>query len=57
MYRTEILLEKFEFGAKPQNTQNSADTQEPAQNNQKVVQKDEDVNYPDENINPEDIPF
>ncbi len=60
MYRTEILLNQFEFGAKPggstgeynetKNSQNSA----PASQN---PSKTDEINYPKEDINPEDIPF
>ncbi len=59
MYRTEINLEKFEFGAKPSGNFNQNQTQ-PENNNQstqKVDNSAEEINYPDEEINPEDIPF
>jgi single-strand DNA-binding protein len=44
MYRTEIIAEKMEFGQKPQGTQEST----PASTA---------PDYPEEEINPEDIPF
>ena len=43
MYRTEIIAEKMEFGQKPQGAQESAPATAP--------------DYPEEEINPEDIPF
>jgi len=53
-YRTEIILDKFEFGpggnaaGAPANEKSS-----PSQNNNAPVLPD----YPEEDINPEDIPF
>lgn len=50
MYRTEIILNQFEFGAKPMGAgggnSKPADKSEPAE-----------PKYPDEDINPEEIPF
>jgi hypothetical protein len=63
MYRTKIVLEKFEFGAKPggaiaggsnENSQNSV--QKP-QNTSETPVNNNSINYPEEDINPEDIPF
>ena len=60
MYRTEIIAEKFEFGAKPgQGGQSgggnyqggSAPAAAPAAN------KVPEIQYPTEEINPDDIPF
>lgn len=61
MYKTEIILEKFDFGAKPVGTTQGASTgykkatgpTGPSTQNQ-PQKKD---SYPDEDINPEDIPF
>ncbi len=55
-YRTEIVVENFQFGAGPSSGGGQAargdDTEQKAQ-------KDEgdSIQYPDEEINPEDIPF
>jgi len=57
MYRTEIIMDRFEFGAKPGgagggNYQGgSAPTAAPAAN------KVPEIQYPTEEINPDDIPF
>jgi len=59
MYRTEIVLEKFEFGAKPggqsggggYQSGGSAPAAAPAEN------KVPEIQYPTEEINPDDIPF
>jgi single-strand DNA-binding protein len=70
MYRTEIVLDRFEFGAKPTGADNSnygapgaavaagaagavagSSIPETADNSA------DEINYPDEEINPEDIPF
>ncbi len=59
MYRTEIILDKFEFGNKPNgasNTNYNNPTQQPAQQNSAPKQEAE-IEYPEEDINPEDIPF
>jgi len=57
MYRTEIIAEKFEFGAKPGGAGGgnynggSAPAVAPAAN------KVPEIQYPTEEINPDDIPF
>lgn len=56
MYRTEILLEKFEFGAK-QNGVVGGQPQPQPQNQQNKKDDSPEIEYPDEDINPEDIPF
>lgn len=48
-YRTEIVADKVDFGPKPSGTQPTAD--EPASTTANPYP------YPDENIDPEDIPF
>ena len=54
-YRTEIVADKTQFG--PRGSSNgsgaSASTQAPAQN----VEETDTIEYPEEDINPEDIPF
>lgn len=66
MYRTRIVLEKFEFGAKPGGFTGNEQSpnQAPAQKNsaasapsQPQPAPSDSINYPDEDINPEDIPF
>ena len=47
LYKTEIVLEKFEFGQKPKGVENQA----PANSST------DGIDYPEEEINPEDIPF
>ncbi len=49
-YRTEIVLDKFEFGAKPGGYAAGSSTAAPAQ-------AADEVAYPDEEIDPDDIPF
>jgi single-strand DNA-binding protein len=50
LYRTEIILENFQFGQKPK-----TDTQV----NKQVEKSDgvDTIEYPEDDINPEDIPF
>ncbi len=60
-YRTEIIAEKFQFGPKagggsaPSSSQASSNNA-PAMNEQEPPMIDS-VDYPEEDINPEDIPF
>ncbi len=54
MYRTEIVLERFEFGAKPGGYGgggSAAAAPTPSEN------KVPEIQYPTEEINPDDIPF
>ena len=56
MYRTEIVADRVQFGSRPGNYQNQADSQEI--NTPKVEEASVDtINYPEEEINPDDIPF
>lgn len=61
MYRTEINLEKFEFGAKPNGASNfnsvENNSQKETVSENKSESGDSKINYPEETINPEDIPF
>gem|GEM_PF-5389143 len=59
MYRTEIVLDKFEFGAKPNGGGNSNNPNNFNNNTQKPVEQKQEnqIEYPEEEINPEDIPF
>lgn len=70
MYRTEIVLGQFEFGAKP-GAMGGNSGAAPAGNYNAAAAapvaaaassptdapKAGEINYPEENINPEDIPF
>ena len=56
MYRTEIILNQFEFGAKPNGAGGSAQSGNISNNSAAVVTPPE-PKYPDEDINPEEIPF
>ena len=47
-YKSQIILESFQFGQKPKNAPTSRPAQETEPN---------EVGYPDDEINPEDIPF
>lgn len=52
MYRTEILLNNFEFGAKPGGAGGAVETSDA-----KNTATEPTVKYPEEDINPEEIPF
>ena len=58
MYRTEIILNNFEFGSKPNSNSSSFGEQQQNQNDNlsQEIESDE-INYPDDEISPEDIPF
>ncbi len=51
-YRTEIVLDRFEFGAKPQGSTNAPKAQPDAK-----MDASGGVVFPTEEINPDDIPF
>ncbi len=56
MYRTEIILNNFEFGQKPkEETPNERAGR--FNNEAKKTEKTEEVEYPDSDIDPADIPF
>lgn len=58
-YRTEIIAEKFQFGPKAGGAPSSAPSSQdnsPQMNDQEPPAIDA-VDYPEEDINPEDIPF
>ena len=55
MYRTEIILNQFEFGAKPNGAGGSAKSGNVSNNSATTVPSEPE--YPDEDINPEEIPF
>ncbi len=57
-YRTEIVADRVQFGTR---SDNSGAGQKPAgdssSSSEQQSDQNEDINYPDEEINPEDIPF
>lgn len=54
-YRTEIIVENFQFGADAKGPSTSSG--QAARDEQPAPKDDEAIKYPDEEINPEDIPF
>ena len=59
MYRTEIVLENFQFGAKPGGASyNNNDSPMPEEDSSSPVKKAAPtIDYPNEEIDPDDIPF
>ena len=53
-YRTEIIVENFQFGADGGPSRGSGS---PTAKEEQSAPKGEEIQYPDEQINPEDIPF
>ncbi|MGD0328557.1 MAG: single-stranded DNA-binding protein [Minisyncoccia bacterium] len=56
-YRTEIVVENFQFGDGGRGGGGSGVSRGPAHEEQSAPKDDEAIKYPDEEINPEDIPF
>lgn len=58
-YRTEIVIENFQFGdsARGGGAGGSSRSEEPAMAGAPAKASGEEIQYPDEEINPEDIPF
>lgn len=56
-YATEIVLENFQFGAKPKGIENSNEQPVEQSEEKSFDQQVDEINYPDEEINLEDIPF
>ncbi|MEI6480260.1 MAG: single-stranded DNA-binding protein [bacterium] len=62
-YRTEIVVDNFQFGPQAPGTGGSAGYSAPSTSNTSASKPKEEVpsmdtiNYPEEDINPEDIPF
>ncbi|MCF7834017.1 MAG: single-stranded DNA-binding protein [Candidatus Pacebacteria bacterium] len=52
-YRTEIIADRIQFGPKG----GGASTSSPAQGASKQSEEVDSIEYPEEDINPEDIPF
>ena len=55
-YRTEIVVDNFQFGADSKSGGN-ANASSATHDEQPAPKDDEAIKYPDEEINPEDIPF
>ncbi len=56
-YRTEIIVENFQFGADGGPSRGSGSSTSSGQEEQPAPKSGEEIQYPDEQINPEDIPF
>ena len=56
-YRTEIVVDNFQFGADAREAGSPSGSRGPAQDEQPAPAEGEAIKYPDEEINPEDIPF
>jgi single-strand DNA-binding protein len=61
-YRTEIIVENFQFGPRPQGAPGTASTSMPKEHPTKESTKEEDdsldtIEYPNDDINVDDIPF
>jgi single-strand DNA-binding protein len=57
-YRSEVILETFQFGQKPKGAENSKPVDKEGWNGIKGKDEDPDpIEYPDEEVNLEDIPF
>jgi single-strand DNA-binding protein len=54
-YRTEIIADRIQFGPRREGTGYSADSSAPADDDHKKAI--DTIEYPEEEINPEDIPF
>lgn len=55
-YRTEIVVDNFQFGADGKSGSGAGESHA-RQEEQSAPKDDEAIKYPDEEINPEDIPF
>ncbi len=53
-YRTEIIIDNFQFGA---DAKGSPTGSEQVSHGEQPAPKGDEIQYPDEEINPEDIPF
>ncbi len=56
MYRTEVVADRVQFGSRPGNYQGQAGVQEVSAPKIEDTSVDT-INYPEEEINPDDIPF
>jgi single-strand DNA-binding protein len=56
-YRTEIVVDNFQFGADAKGGGSPSASRGPANDEQPAPKDADEIKYPDEEINPEDIPF
>lgn len=56
-YRTEIVVDNFQFGADGGKSSSSAGAMNGGHEEQPAPKDGDEIKYPDEEINPEDIPF
>lgn len=56
-YRTEIMAEKFQFGPRAGGTTGSSSATSSSSSEEQEAPMVDSVDYPEEDINPEDIPF
>ncbi len=56
-YRTEIIVENFQFGADAKGGTSQDSGSSTSQDEQPSPKGADEIKYPDEEINPEDIPF
>lgn len=57
MYRTEVVAESVQFGSRPQGVASMAPQSENPVSSPSDSDGAESIEYPEEDINPEDIPF
>jgi len=56
-YRTEIVVDNFQFGPSGGDREGGGGRQAPAMDDQSQDTGSDSIQYPDDEINPEDIPF
>lgn len=56
-YRTEIIAENVQFGSKPSGSSSTATDSGSTKKEVTKTEGDEKIDYPQEEINPDDIPF
>jgi len=56
-YRTEIIVERFEFGAKNMSRDDRQESPNDTGNQEQKHADIDTIEYPEEDINPDDIPF
>ncbi len=56
-YRTDIIADRVQFGSKTQGGGSDSNKSAPQADDQSQEAPPDDINYPEEEINPEDIPF
>ena len=57
MYRTEVVADRVQFGTRPQGVANMTPTSENPVESPDDAPEMDSIDYPEEDINPEDIPF